>query len=239
MQAGRAGAVRGPGWLKGISYDAARALDRYLRVRAQHAQAYRPQLWLGINNRGPMTPSGIYQVIARRGRQCGMKVFPHRFRHHFKPHLARPRRRRGRPDGAQRLDIPVDAPPLRHQRPQRQSPPQLRPHHGEHVIIRAASISPADRPWSASRLDRRIHRCLAERKRRHHGPGARSADRRASGILGVPQLARTEQSVLEQGQEHWSRQGDGFADRLRTCPDLYWNRCPGWVRHVFGTEALG
>ena len=31
-----------------ISYDAARALDRYLRVRARHAQAYRPQLWLGI-----------------------------------------------------------------------------------------------------------------------------------------------------------------------------------------------
>ena len=57
--------------------------DRYLRVRARHAQAYRPQLWLGINNRGPMTASGIYQVIARRGRQCGIGVFPHRFRHHF------------------------------------------------------------------------------------------------------------------------------------------------------------
>ena len=30
-----------------------------------------------------MTASGIYQVIARRGRQCGISVFPHRFRHHF------------------------------------------------------------------------------------------------------------------------------------------------------------
>ena len=30
-----------------------------------------------------MTASGIYQVIARRGRQCGVEVFPHRFRHHF------------------------------------------------------------------------------------------------------------------------------------------------------------
>ena len=59
------------------------ALDRYLRVRARHAQAYRPHLWLGINNRGPMTASGIYQVIARRGRECGVEVFPHRFRHHF------------------------------------------------------------------------------------------------------------------------------------------------------------
>ena len=30
-----------------ISFDAARSLDRYLRVRARHTQAYRPQLWLG------------------------------------------------------------------------------------------------------------------------------------------------------------------------------------------------
>ena len=64
-----------------IGHDAARSLDRYLRVRARHAQAYRPQLWLGVNNRGPMTASGIYQVIVRRGRQCGVEVYPHRFRH--------------------------------------------------------------------------------------------------------------------------------------------------------------
>ena len=30
-----------------------------------------------------MTASGIYQVIARRGRQCGVQVFPRRFRRHF------------------------------------------------------------------------------------------------------------------------------------------------------------
>ncbi len=66
-----------------IGHDAARSLDRYLRVRARHARAYRPQLWLGISNRGPMTASGIYQVIARRGRQCSIDVYPHRFRHHF------------------------------------------------------------------------------------------------------------------------------------------------------------
>jgi integrase len=65
-----------------ISHDA-RSFDRYIRARARHAQAYRPQLWLGINNRGPMTASGIYQVIVRRGRQCGIDAFPHRFRHHF------------------------------------------------------------------------------------------------------------------------------------------------------------
>ena len=66
-----------------VSHEAARAVDRYIRVRARHAQAYRPQLWLGVNNRGPLTASGIYQVIARRGRECGIDVYPHRFRHHF------------------------------------------------------------------------------------------------------------------------------------------------------------
>jgi site-specific recombinase XerD len=66
-----------------IGHDAARALDRYLRVRARHDQAYRHQLWLGGEQQGPMTASGINQVIARRGRECGAGVFPHRFRHHF------------------------------------------------------------------------------------------------------------------------------------------------------------
>jgi hypothetical protein len=51
--------------------------------RARHAQAHRPQLWLGVNNRGPLTATGIYQIVARRGRQCGVTVYPHRFRHHF------------------------------------------------------------------------------------------------------------------------------------------------------------
>ncbi|HEX9541565.1 MAG TPA: site-specific integrase [Streptosporangiaceae bacterium] len=66
-----------------IGHEAARRLDRYIRVRARHGQAYRPQLWLGVNNRAPMTANGIYQMIARRGRQCGVEVYPHRFRHHF------------------------------------------------------------------------------------------------------------------------------------------------------------
>jgi site-specific recombinase XerD len=66
-----------------ISHDAARALDRYIRVRARHAQTHRPQLWLGVGSRGPMTASGIYQVITRRGQECGVEVFPHRFRHHL------------------------------------------------------------------------------------------------------------------------------------------------------------
>jgi integrase len=32
---------------------------------------------------GPLTAGGIYQAVARRGRQCGVEVWPHRFRHHF------------------------------------------------------------------------------------------------------------------------------------------------------------
>ena len=66
-----------------IGHEAARALDRYLRIRSRHAQAHRPQLWLGVNNRGPMTANGIYQMIARRGRQAGVDAWTHRFRHHF------------------------------------------------------------------------------------------------------------------------------------------------------------
>jgi site-specific recombinase XerD len=66
-----------------IGHQAARSLDRYLRARARHTQAHRPQLWLGASNRGPLTPTGIYQIVARRGRQCGVTAYPHRFRHHF------------------------------------------------------------------------------------------------------------------------------------------------------------
>jgi site-specific recombinase XerD len=64
-----------------IGHQAALSLDRYLRARSRHAQAWRPQLWLGVNNREPLTAAGIYQMIARRGRQCGVHLYPHRFRH--------------------------------------------------------------------------------------------------------------------------------------------------------------
>ena len=38
---------------------------------------------LGAGNREPLTAAGIYQMTARRGQQCGVDVYPHRFRHHF------------------------------------------------------------------------------------------------------------------------------------------------------------
>ena len=30
-----------------------------------------------------MTPSGIYQMVCRRGEQAGVEVNPHKFRHNF------------------------------------------------------------------------------------------------------------------------------------------------------------
>jgi len=66
-----------------VGFEAARSLDRYLRARARHPQAARPQLWLGAGGRGPLTPNGIYQAVARTGARAGVPVYPHRFRHHF------------------------------------------------------------------------------------------------------------------------------------------------------------
>ena len=40
-------------------------------------------LWLGTGGRGPLTGNGIYQMVKRRGDQAGVRVYPHRFRHHF------------------------------------------------------------------------------------------------------------------------------------------------------------
>ncbi|HXP18080.1 MAG TPA: tyrosine-type recombinase/integrase [Streptosporangiaceae bacterium] len=64
-----------------FGYDAALALDRYRRERASHRMAGSQSLWLGI--RGPMTASGIYQMVERRGAQAGVEVHPHKFRHNF------------------------------------------------------------------------------------------------------------------------------------------------------------
>lgn len=66
-----------------FGFEAARAIDRYIRVRSKHTHAQSPRLWLGVNNRPPMTPHGIYQMIDRRGDECGVVVHPHKFRHHF------------------------------------------------------------------------------------------------------------------------------------------------------------
>jgi site-specific recombinase XerD len=62
--------------------DTARAIERYLRLRADHAHARSEWLWLG--KRGPTTGSGILQIVERRGKQAGVeKTFVHQFRHTF------------------------------------------------------------------------------------------------------------------------------------------------------------
>jgi integrase/recombinase XerD len=64
----------------------AQALTAYLRVRRTHRQAKLPALWLGTRNRGPMTGSGVYQMLERRAEQAGYDpraVHPHMFRHTF------------------------------------------------------------------------------------------------------------------------------------------------------------
>ncbi len=61
----------------------ANAVDRYLRVRARHKQADLPALWLGEKNRGPLTGSGLYQLVERRAQQIGVPLHPHTFRHTF------------------------------------------------------------------------------------------------------------------------------------------------------------
>ncbi|MHB8960588.1 MAG: hypothetical protein ACYDAN_13275, partial [Candidatus Limnocylindrales bacterium] len=52
------------------AYRDARRVHRYLRARASHAQASRAELWLG--SRGPLTDSGILQVLRRRGAAAGL-----------------------------------------------------------------------------------------------------------------------------------------------------------------------
>jgi integrase/recombinase XerD len=66
-----------------IGHEAARRLDRYLRARARHELAYTPELWLGAGGRGPLDRSGIYQLVVRRGRECGVRLYPHRFWRHL------------------------------------------------------------------------------------------------------------------------------------------------------------
>jgi site-specific recombinase XerD len=59
-----------------------KAVDRYLRARAQHPDRDVPWLWLG--RRGRMTASGIRQMIWRRSEDVGVpRLHPHAFRHFF------------------------------------------------------------------------------------------------------------------------------------------------------------
>jgi site-specific recombinase XerD len=58
------------------------AIDRYLRLRRRHRHAGRPEVWLGQD--GPLTTSGLAQIIAKASRRAGLpRLHPHQFRHSF------------------------------------------------------------------------------------------------------------------------------------------------------------
>jgi len=59
------------------------ALDKYLRVRARRPDTGRPELWLGLS--GPLTTSGVRQILIRRSEQADVKpaLHPHALRHYF------------------------------------------------------------------------------------------------------------------------------------------------------------
>lgn len=58
------------------------ALRRYLRARRAHPLTASPALWLGV--KGPLTDSGVRQLLERRAKEADVpNVHPHRFRHTF------------------------------------------------------------------------------------------------------------------------------------------------------------
>jgi len=58
------------------------ALDRYLRLRRGHRHADSEQLFIGQD--GPLTTSGLAQLIAKRCARVGLpRLHPHQFRHTF------------------------------------------------------------------------------------------------------------------------------------------------------------
>lgn len=58
------------------------ALDRYLRARRRHRWAELTPLWLG--DKGPLTASGVQQMVNRRTKAAGLPhLHLHQFRHQF------------------------------------------------------------------------------------------------------------------------------------------------------------
>ena len=67
---------------RGVPFDnpTAQALERYLRARAKHDLAKSDGLWLG--SKGPMTDSGVAEMLRRRCDDAGIdRIHPHQLRH--------------------------------------------------------------------------------------------------------------------------------------------------------------
>jgi site-specific recombinase XerD len=61
----------------------AKAIDTYVRARARHPLYATVPFFLGVTRR-PFGPSGVGQVVARRGEKAGLgRINPHRFRHTY------------------------------------------------------------------------------------------------------------------------------------------------------------
>ena len=61
----------------------AQALDRYMRARRLNPLSELRALWLAEKGRGVLTPDGIRQMLERRGKDIGVRVHAHMFRHGF------------------------------------------------------------------------------------------------------------------------------------------------------------
>ena len=102
-----------------INRVAMQAVDRYIRARRSHPQAQvADALWLG--NRGPMTGSGIRQMLERRGPEAGIsRTAPAPVAAHVRALLACGRWRGGRPDASRGLALAGDGQPIRCERRRR------------------------------------------------------------------------------------------------------------------------
>ena len=66
----------------GLGVKSLQAVDRYLRARRSHDDFRLDAVWLGL--RGPMTGSGVRQMLERRGDQAKIDgLHPHQLRHTF------------------------------------------------------------------------------------------------------------------------------------------------------------
>lgn len=66
----------------GLGVKSLQAVDRYLRARRARPEARSEAFWLGL--RGPMTGSGVRQMLERRGAEAKIPgLHPHQLRHQF------------------------------------------------------------------------------------------------------------------------------------------------------------
>jgi site-specific recombinase XerD len=100
----------GEGRLVPLAPKTARAIIAYLRARQSHRYGGSLALWLGTRNRGPISSSGVYQMLGRRSIQAGYDPsHPHQFRHTFVNDQFFRRRLRGGPHAPHGLEGPLHA----------------------------------------------------------------------------------------------------------------------------------